>query len=76
MVQKRNMADPETGGAYTVKRYRSTKSSDEDGWRHESIQLIPDNPDREKFPVLEFSPKDDPDLRVIAEFIQVLTSHP
>ncbi len=74
LVQKRDMADPETGGAYTVKRYRSTKSNDEDGWSHESIQLIPDNSDREKFPVLVFTPKDDVDLCVIAEFIQMLTS--
>ncbi|MCX6902421.1 MAG: hypothetical protein NTW03_02845 [Verrucomicrobia bacterium] len=76
LVQARNMADPETGGAYTVKRYHSTKASDEDGWRHESIKLIPDNPDREKFPVLEFSRRGEADLSVIAEFIQMLTPHP
>jgi hypothetical protein len=73
LVQKREFTDPETGGSYTVKRYRSTKSVDEEGWKHELIQLVPDNPDRKKFPILEFSQKDDPDLRVIAEFIQVLT---
>ena len=76
LVQARNLADPETGGAYTVKRYHSTKSSDEDGWRHDSIQLVPDNPDREKFPVLEFSRKGEADLSLIAEFIQMLTPHP
>jgi phage repressor protein C with HTH and peptisase S24 domain len=73
LVQKRNMTDPDTGGSYTVKRYESTKSVGEEGWRHGSIRLIPDNPDREKYPILEFSPEDDADLRVIAEFIQMLS---
>ena len=72
LVQKRAFSDPETGGHYTVKRYRSTKQVDEAGWRHESIELIPDNPDRTRFPVLRFVPEDDEDLRVIAEFIAVL----
>ncbi len=72
LVQKRDMADPDTGGAYTVKRYRSTKSNDEDSWRHESVQLIPDNPDRARFPVMMFTPNDDADLCVIAEFIEML----
>jgi hypothetical protein len=74
LVQKRNVTDSETGGNYTVKRYQSTKSMGEEGWRHESIQLIPDNPDREKFPILAFSSEDDADLRVVAEFIQTLSS--
>ena len=73
LVQKRNMTDPETGGSYTVKRYESTKSIGQEDWRHESIRLIPDNPDREKYPILEFSPEDDADLRVIAEFVQMLS---
>ena len=38
--------DPETGVGYTLKKYRSTKSVDEDtGWRHENISLIPINPE-------------------------------
>ena len=73
LVQKRNITDLETGGSYTVKRYQSTKSTTKDSWSHESIQLIPDNPDREKFPILEFYSADDTDLRIIAEFIQMLT---
>jgi hypothetical protein len=72
LVQKRNMTDPETGGSYTVKRYRSSKSTTSEGWRHERIQLIPDNPDRKEFPILEFSVDEDPDLRVVAEFVQML----
>ena len=73
LVQKRSMTDPETGGSYTVKRYQSTKAMDEEGWRHESIQLIPDNPDRDKFPILAFSSEGDADLRIVAEFIQMLS---
>jgi hypothetical protein len=73
LVQKRNMTDPETGGSYTVKRYESAKSIGQEGWRHESIRLIPDNPDRERYPILESTPEDDTDLRVVAEFIQMLS---
>ena len=73
LVQKRNMIDPETGGCYTIKRYKSTKSISQESWRHESICLIPDNPDRERYPILEFAPEDDADLRVVAEFIQMLS---
>ena len=35
---------------------------------------IPDNPDRERYPILAFTPEDDADLRVVAEFIQMLSS--
>lgn len=73
LVQKRGFTDPETGGNYTVKRYQSKKAVTEQGWRHERIELVPDNPDRERFPVLTFTPEDDTDLRVISEFIQMLT---
>ena len=72
LVQKRNMTDSETGGSYTVKRYESTKSVGQEGWHHESIRLIPDNRDRERYPILQFTPEDDADLRVVAEFIQML----
>ena len=66
LVQKRDLTDPETGGSYTVKRYRSTKAQTQEGWTHESIKLIPDN---KEFPRLRFLADDDTDLRVIAEFV-------
>ena len=60
-------ADP--ANRYTVKRYTSRKTSDADGsWRHESIRLEPLNPEFEAF---ELGPGD---FRVIAEFVQVLSS--
>ena len=74
LVQKRQISDPDTGGSFTVKRYRSTKAVDESGWRHDLIELIPDNPDRQKYPVMRFTSEDHEDLRVIAEFIAVLDS--
>ena len=72
LVQKRQISDPETGGNFTVKRYRSTKVVGENGWRHDVIELIPDNPDRQKYPVMRFTPEDPEDLRVIAEFVAML----
>ncbi|HRT08758.1 MAG TPA: HNH endonuclease domain-containing protein [Candidatus Paceibacterota bacterium] len=72
LVQKRDFTDPETGGGYTVKRYESEKTTSGESWRHVRIRLKPDNPDRAAFPILEFTPEDDADLQVIAEFVQVL----
>lgn len=70
LVQKRGFTDPETGGSYTVKRYRSIKASDEEGWQHETIELIPDN---KEYPVLKFDRStDEDDLKVVAEFMSVL----
>jgi hypothetical protein len=34
LVEHRDIADPETGGSYTVKRYRSRKAAGAEGWRH------------------------------------------
>jgi SOS-response transcriptional repressor LexA len=49
LVQYRGPEDPETGGAYTVKKYESEKvPAEEGGWRHQRIVLKPLNP--------EFSP--------------------
>lgn len=72
LVQKRDFTDPETGGGYTVKRYQSAKSSTEEGWKHEQIRLIPDNPDRQTYPILQFSAENEADLQVVAEFVQML----
>jgi len=44
VVQHRSISDPETGGSYTIKRYRSEKVVDEDGgWRHERVELVPES---------------------------------
>lgn len=46
LAQHHETADPDTGGAYSIKKYTSEKSFDEDeSWRHEKITLLPLNPD-------------------------------
>lgn len=45
LVQHHSISDPESGGSYTVKRYRSEKRKDEDSWAHERITLLPDSTD-------------------------------
>jgi hypothetical protein len=62
--------DPETGGSYTVKRYKSEKEGDGTGsWQHTEIRLLAEN--------LEFDPlilKDarEDELHVVAELVEVL----
>lgn len=70
LVQHRDATDPETGGAYSIKRYASTKTTKGDLWRHKSITLSSLNPD---FKPMVFGP-DTPDdnLKVIAEFMTIL----
>src|ERR1700690_1655198 len=66
VVQLRNATDPETGGSYTIKRWRVT-ATDPDGGAAE-IELRPDNPD--------FKPigmrREDGEMRLIAEFLEVV----
>ncbi|MGQ0552837.1 MAG: S24 family peptidase [Planctomycetota bacterium] len=72
LAQYRGAADPETGGAYTVKRYTSVKQRDDDGsWRHASITLLPSNHD---FQPIEIPRDAAADFRIVAEFIAVLRS--
>jgi len=66
LVQLRDSADPETGGAYTLKRWRVTATT-ADGGAGE-IELRPDNP---TFKPIRMSP-DDGDVRVIAEFLEIV----
>ena len=40
LVQMRDAADPESGERYTVKRYESEKTSDEDSWQHTNTVLL------------------------------------
>ena len=74
LVQHWAISDPETGGSYTVKHYRSLKVEDldagEDGlWQHTAIQLLPRN---REFPAIWINPDQVDDLRVIAELIAVI----
>lgn len=73
VVQHRSIDDPETGGRYTVKVYRSKKvATDDGGWRHERITLYPDS-DLPGFTPIELSLNDaEEGFAVIAEFLMVL----
>jgi hypothetical protein len=66
VVQLRNDTDPETGGSYTLKRWRVAKIG-RDGGAAE-IELRPDNP---MFKPLHMR-QEDGLIRVIAEFLEVL----
>ncbi|WP_149495412.1 DEAD/DEAH box helicase family protein [Roseiconus lacunae] len=69
LVQLNTHADPVDGGRYTVKRYHSTKSVNEDGWQHETIELQPLNPEFNPIVIDEDSATD---LRILGEFVDVL----
>jgi hypothetical protein len=70
LVQYRGPADPETGGAFTVKRYRSEKSESSDGaWQHERIMLEPLNRD---FQPILLTREAEGDVQVAAELVKVL----
>jgi len=71
LVQLRDTVDPETGERYTVKRYESEKEQDDDCWRHTKITLKPVNPEFQPIVLLG---ADGDQLRVVAEFVEVLTS--
>ena len=73
VVQHRSIADPDTGGRYTVKLYSSEKVPAEDGgWRHQRITLRPDS-DRPGYEPIEIVlPEGDEGFVVVAEMLMVL----
>lgn len=72
LVEHRNITDPDNGGHYTIKRYASTKSNqEEDSWEHKSITLSPESTDQ-KFKPIELTPENHEEYKVIGEFIAVI----
>lgn len=73
VVRHRAIADPDTGGQYTIKRYTSVKSASDDGeWTHERIVLQPET-DRPGYePIVLESSLDDDEFAVVAEFLMVI----
>jgi superfamily II DNA or RNA helicase/diadenosine tetraphosphate (Ap4A) HIT family hydrolase/HKD family nuclease/SOS-response transcriptional repressor LexA len=69
LIQCQTQFDPEDGGRFTVKRYKSSKVPTSDGWTHESVELQPLNP---TFKAIELTGDNTADLRVIGEFVRVL----
>ena len=73
LVQLRDAVDPDTGQRFTVKRYRSEKTADDNGWRHVRILLEPLNSDYEP---LELAAEDEESVAVAAELIEVIGVEP
>jgi uncharacterized protein len=73
VVQHRCIADPETGGRYTIKIYASEKVQAEDGgWRHELVTLRPDS-DQPSFEPITISVRGGEEgFLVVAEMLMVL----
>lgn len=71
LVQSRNIQDPDAGGQYTIKIYRSNKSIQEDSWSHSEIQLHPDSHDTSFLPIT-LEANADTDLQVVGEFVAIL----
>lgn len=71
IVQSRDIQDPDTGGQYTVKIYRSEKAEKEDSWSHFRIRLEPDSMDF-NFKPLNLAPHTVNDLSVIGEFVAIV----
>jgi DUF2075 family protein len=76
VVQHRGIADPDTGGRYTIKRYRSEKVADEaGGWRHRRIVLQPESDQPGYAPiVLELGMEQD-EVQVVAEWLMTMPSN-
>lgn len=68
LAQSRSIDDPETGGSYTVKVYKSQKKVVDDNWEHKAITLKPVN---SNYKPIKLDPHSDA-LKIIAEFIDIL----
>lgn len=70
LVQYRGPADPDTGGAFTVKKYASVKEASGDhSWRHTRVTLSPTNPE---YQAIVLTGEDAASVSVIAELVTVL----
>ena len=69
LVRTQDEIDPETGERFTVKRYRSEKTEDENGWRHVEIRLEPLNTD---FDPIILTTDHEAGVKVMAELVEVI----
>ncbi|MES2981137.1 MAG: DNA/RNA helicase domain-containing protein [Verrucomicrobiota bacterium] len=72
IVQSRDIQDPDTGGQYTVKIYRSEIAETEGSWSHLGIRLEPDSMDK-NFKSLTLDPDAANDLHVVGEFVGIIS---
>jgi phage repressor protein C with HTH and peptisase S24 domain len=68
LAQHHSIGDPDTGGSFTVKRYRSEKTSDDQLWSHTKIVLEPLNP---AYSPIELDESAAGEVRIIAEVLDV-----
>lgn len=68
LVQHHSIHDPDNGGRYTIKKYKSHKSKKLNKL-NEKVELLPLN---KQYDPIVFEDVTDEDFKVIAEFIQVL----
>lgn len=71
IVQSWDIQDPDTGGQYTVKIYRSEKAETGDSWSRRSIRLELDSTDF-NFKPLTLKPDAADDLRVVGEYVGII----
>lgn len=64
-----SIGDPDTGGSFTVKRYRSEKTSDDQLWSHAKVVLEPLNP---AYSPIELDESAATEIQIIAELVDVL----
>ena len=69
LVEMRDVADPESGQRYTVKRYQSERATTRDSWHHTKVTLNPINPD---FEPIVLTGVDKEELQVVAELVEIL----
>jgi SOS-response transcriptional repressor LexA len=69
LAQYRGAADPDTGGSFTVKRYRSEKEAADSSWRHTRVTLEPLN---RSFEPIVFGPDAIDSVKIVAEFVASL----
>lgn len=75
VVQHRDIADPDTGGHFTVKVYSSEKlATEEDAWRHQRVTLNPDSDRSEYQPIVLELKEGQDEVQVIAEWLMVIPS--
>jgi type III restriction enzyme len=73
LVWHKGITDSDTGGQYTVKVYESEKAVTEGEWQHKRITLKPLNAN---YKPIELTPNQEGDVRVLAEFVEVVGAAP
>lgn len=71
VVQHRRISDPELGGQYTIKRYKSEKHFGDDGVVNSVIVLKPESTN-DKHEAIVLSAEDAEEMVVVAEFLTVV----